>query len=98
MSFYQEDKNSAEFYPIENYESLRKNNHVSSSEAIIPYKPADEPAWYKHNSQLPPKPARFSKLHGWDQNRSTMLTVVRWVVVAAGAATLAGPAIMQIPH
>jgi hypothetical protein len=95
MSFYKEE--NSDFYPMENYESLRKTNTVQS-EVIIPYKPATEPAWSKHNNNLPPKPQRFSKLNRWDRNCNHLQTAVKWAVVAAGAATIAGPVLMRLPH
>lgn len=95
MSFYKEE--NSDFYPIENYEHLRRTNSAPSV-VTIPYKPAEEPAWDKHNSALPPKPQRFSKLNNWDQKCDHFQSVVKWAVVAAGAATIAGPVLMRLPH
>ncbi len=94
---YNKEENAA-FFPVENYEALRKGTTTSSSDAVIAYKPIEAPAWDKHSTELAPKPARFSKLTRWDQRCTNLQTVVKWVVVAAGAATIAGPAIMHIPH
>ncbi len=101
---YDKEQN-AEFFPEEDYESLRKGNKTGStfdttlpSDPVINYKPVRAPAWGKHSTDLPPKPARFSKLTNWDKRCEKFQTVVTWVVVAAGAASIAGPAIMHIPH
>jgi len=96
MSFSQQDSLQEDF-PQENYAALRKNNDAPSA-VVIPYKPAEEPAWDKHNPTLPPKPHRFSKLNKWDAKRSNMETMVKWIVVAAGTAGAATPVLMQIMH
>lgn len=95
MSFYQADP-TEESFPQENYAAKRRIN--TPSEVIIPYKPVEEPAWQKHNSGMLPKPARFEKLNQWDKRCNQLQTVVKLAVVAAGAAAVAGPVLMRIPH
>lgn len=101
---YDKDHN-AECFPEEDYQALRKGNKAVNTfetthapEPVINYRPIKAPAWGKHSTELPPKPARFSKLTDWDKRCDKFQTVVKWVVVAAGAASIAGPAIMHIPH
>lgn len=96
MSFYKEDLSSEDHFPHENYAAQRRHN--TPTEVIIPYKPIDQPAWSKHNSAMPPKPARFEKLNQWDKRCNTFSTAVKWAVVAAGATAVAAPVLMRLPH
>lgn len=91
MSFSQD-----EYFPEENYAELRR--HTTQEAIVIPYKPVEEPAWSKHNQELPPKPQRFSKLNRWDSHRTNIQSVVKWAVLAAGTASVAAPALLHIPH
>jgi hypothetical protein len=92
MSFSQD-----EAFPEENYSALRKCP-TTSSEVIIPYKPVEEPAWYKHNQALPPKQQRFSKLTRWDSRCANLHSVAKLAGAAAVAAAVAAPVLMRIPH
>ena len=96
MSYYQLQPLEEDF-PKEDYSALRRRS-LSPCEVIIPYKPAEEPAWNRHNASLPPKPARFKKLNRWDSHRTRIGTVVKWAVLAAGTASVATPVLLQLPH
>lgn len=86
-------------FPEENYESLRKSSSVEPAAVDIPYKPVAEPAWAKHRPTHAPKTARFERLSRWDKRPIKLQHIVTWAVVAAGAAGLAGPALLQhLPH
>jgi hypothetical protein len=103
-----DDRSSDGFFPEENYEALRRRNHEyavihqvegDQAEANIPYKPIAEPAWDRHRPNMPPKSARFEKLTRWGDRSKTVHQVVAWGLVAAGAVTLAGPALLtHLPH
>jgi hypothetical protein len=101
-----DDRSSDGFFPEENYAALRRPNRdqpvllpTEPADANIPYKPISEPAWDRHRPTMPPKSARFEKLTRWGQRSNAVQQVVAWGLVAAGAATLAGPAILtHLPH
>jgi hypothetical protein len=96
MSHYQVQPLEEEF-PNEDYSALRRLTSAPC-EVIIPYKPAEEPAWDRHCNSLPPKPARFKKLNRWDSQRWQISTVLKWAVLAAGTASVATPVLMRLPH
>lgn len=81
-------------FPEEEYQ----RKPYTPSEVVIPYKPIEEPAWCRHHRELPPKPARFQKLHRWDARSRTMISAARWAIVVAGAATVAAPVVSQLVH
>jgi hypothetical protein len=100
-------------YPEEDYVAMRrpKVQEDSSSEHVkkimdmdpgfanLPYKPVTEPAWSKHRPAQGPKQGRFDKLTRWGDRTGTVKKVVTWGLVAAGAATIAGPALItHLPH
>jgi hypothetical protein len=96
MSYYQVQPFEEDF-PREDYTALRRQP-CTPAEVIIPYKPAEEPAWDRHSNSLAPKPARFQKLNRWDSQRSQINTVIKWAVLAAGTASVATPVLLQLPH
>lgn len=99
MSVQNEQKVTAEgFYPEEDYVAMRKASTQPPAYTIDHDSPISEPAWFKHPTTQP-KAARFEKLTRWDKRANVMQKALVWGIVAAGAATVAGPAILtHLPH